>query len=169
MTAVIPAYNSASTLPRAIESVLRQTVQPALIVVDDGSTDDTQEVLRRYGPKITVIHQANAGAGAARSAGTLRAKTDLIAYLDADDVWHDDKIERQLPLFSDPQVGLVSAAGQWIDPAGHVTHVSRPALHGHVTRQLLMRNSVVTSSVVVRRSCMERLSTLFRPDSRLLT
>jgi glycosyltransferase involved in cell wall biosynthesis len=164
VSAVIPAYNSAATLPRAIDSVLRQTVPVQVIVVDDGSTDGTPELLRGYGARITVIRQPNAGAGAARSLGTKAARTDLIAFLDADDAWHPDKLEKQLGAFSDPEVGLCGAAAQWIDETGAVMRVWRPALNGYLTRQLLARNFIITSSAVVRRTCIERVSPLFKPD-----
>jgi glycosyltransferase involved in cell wall biosynthesis len=165
VSAVIPTYNSARTLTRAIESVLNQTVPPqSVIVVDDGSTDETPVVLRAYGSRITVISQPNAGAGAARSAGTRATRTDFIAYLDADDAWHSDKLEKQLAAFADPDVGLCGTAAQWIDETGAVTRVWKPSLSGHRTRELLARNFIVTSSAIVRRSHVERMSTLFKSD-----
>ena len=164
VSTVIPAYNSAKTLPRAIESALRQSVETRVIVVDDGSTDDTHDVLRRCGAGVRVISQKNAGAGAARSVGTKLADTDLIAYLDADDAWHPEKLERQIAVFSDPEVGLSSTASQWIDGNGDIIRISRPELHGYVTDRLILRNPIVTSSVVVRRTFIQRMSPLFRPD-----
>jgi glycosyltransferase involved in cell wall biosynthesis len=164
VTAVIPAYNSAKTLPRAIESAIRQSVKPRVIVVDDGSTDDTPEVLKSYGTHITVIRQANQGAGAARAAGTRAAKSDLVAYLDADDAWHPNKLEKQLTVFSDPDIGLSSTAGQWIDENGSIIRVSKPSAYGHMTRELLFRNVIVTSSVVVRKSAIEQLKPIFKPE-----
>ncbi len=161
---VIPAYNSARTLPRALESALSQSVRTRIIVVDDGSTDDTPAVLRSYGSSIDVFRQQNGGAGAARTVGTRLADTDLIAYLDADDAWHPGKLQRQLRVFADPEVGLASSAAQWIDSEGTVVRVSRPTLHGRVTRELFLRNPIVTSSVVVRRAFIDRLPVLFRPD-----
>jgi glycosyltransferase involved in cell wall biosynthesis len=164
VTAVIPAYNSAKTLPRAIESVIRQTVRPRLIVVDDGSTDGTPELLKSYEGNITVIRQANSGTGAARAAGTHAANTDLIAYLDADDAWHPNKIQKQLTVFSDPEIGLSSTAGQWIDESGSIIRVSKPRAYGYLTRELLFRNFIVTSSVVVRKRAIERLRPMFKPE-----
>jgi glycosyltransferase involved in cell wall biosynthesis len=164
VSAVIPAYNSAATLARAIDSVLRQTVPAQVIVVDDGSTDDTSALLQSYGSRISVIRQQNGGAGAARSAGTKAARTDLIAYLDADDAWHPDKLERQLGAFGDPEVGLCGAAAQWIDETGAIVRVWRPALNGYLTRELLARNFITTSSAVVRRTHIERVSPLFKPE-----
>jgi len=164
ISTVIPTYNGAKTLARAIDSALSQSIQSRVIVVDDGSTDDTTAVLRKYGSRISVIRQQNAGTGSARTAGTRAADTDLIAYLDADDAWHPGKLERQIGVFVDSEVGLASSAAQWIDQSGEVIRVSRPALSGHVTRELFLRNPIVTSSVVVRRAFIERLSTLFRSD-----
>jgi glycosyltransferase involved in cell wall biosynthesis len=164
VSAVIPTYNSAGTLSRAIDSVLRQTVPATVIVVDDGSTDETAQLLKSYDSRITVIRQKNAGAGAARSAGTRAARTDLIAYLDADDAWHPDKLEKQLDAFRDPEVGLCGAASQWIDASGAILRVYNPAISGYITREMLARNYVITSSAVVRRAHLERLSALFKPE-----
>ena len=164
VSAVIPTYNSAGTVSRAIDSVLRQTIPVTTIVVDDGSTDSTPSILRQYGSRIRVIRQENAGAGAARSAGTLAATTDLVAYLDADDAWHPDKIENQIPEFDDPEVGLCAAAAQWIDENGAILRVWKPAIRGYITRELLGKNFIITSSAVVRRAHLSRVSTLFKPD-----
>jgi glycosyltransferase involved in cell wall biosynthesis len=93
---VIPAFNAAETIADAIESVLRQTVQPERIVlVDDGSTDKTGEIAQRYGPIVFVIRQANAGGSAATNHGIDAVETPLLACLDADDIWLADKIARQ--------------------------------------------------------------------------
>lgn len=103
---VIPAYNSAAWLGDAIRSVLEQS-RPArrIIVVDDGSTDEIYSVLRRFEGKIEVVrHAANRGLPAARNSGILAGDSELVAFLDADDVWAGDKLEKQLPEFagSDP-------------------------------------------------------------------
>lgn len=88
VTAVIPAYNRAHLLPRAIESVLAQTSPPReVIVVDDGSTDDTSAVVSSYGGRVRYVHQTNAGGAAARNRGVGEANTEWIAFLDSDDVW----------------------------------------------------------------------------------
>ena len=96
ISAVIPAYNSAAHIQRALDSVLTQT-RPAdeIIVVDDGSTDGTAEIVRSYGDKVRLIEQANSGASAARNAGILAATGDWIALLDADDEWLPEKLKMQ--------------------------------------------------------------------------
>lgn len=90
---IIPAYNSATTLARAIDSVLAQSY-PAqeIIVVDDGSTDRTFEVVARYGEKVRYIRQDNAGVSSARNRGALAASGDWLAFLDADDWYYPDRL-----------------------------------------------------------------------------
>ncbi|MEI8064356.1 MAG: glycosyltransferase family A protein, partial [Verrucomicrobiota bacterium] len=93
---VIPAYNAQDYLGAAIESVLNQTLPPLeIIVIDDGSTDDTRERLRIYEGRIRYYRQKNQGIGASRNFGISFAKGDWIALLDADDVWHPRKLECQ--------------------------------------------------------------------------
>jgi glycosyltransferase involved in cell wall biosynthesis len=96
ISVVIPAYNSAAHIGRAIDSVLAQTQPPAeIIVVDDGSTDDTPRIVQGYGDQVRRIEQANAGASAARNTGILAARGDWIALLDADDEWLPTKLALQ--------------------------------------------------------------------------
>lgn len=112
VTAVIAVYNGADLLRRSIESVLRQTEPVAeLIVVDDGSTDDTAGVARSYGDAVRYVRQENRGVAAARNAGVERAKTTWVAFLDHDDEWLPTKVERQLDrLRSCPDAALCYSA-----------------------------------------------------------
>jgi glycosyltransferase involved in cell wall biosynthesis len=97
---VIPAYNAAGTITAAIESVIAQTVQPKeIIVVDDGSTDETAAVLAEMRRPITILHQTNQGPGSATTAGIAQTTARYIATLDADDLWLPHKIERQAQCF----------------------------------------------------------------------
>lgn len=97
VSVIIPTYNRARLISEAIESILAQTYKHIeLIVVDDGSTDDTQVVLSSYGDKIRVILQQNAGPAIARNRGISIAKGDIIAFLDSDDQWLPTKLERQV-------------------------------------------------------------------------
>ena len=99
VSAIIPTYNRAGTIERAVNSVLAQTWKPIeVIVVDDGSKDQTVEVLAKYGDKIRVIRQANAGPSAARNAGIKAARGEIITFLDSDDAWLPEKTERQVKL-----------------------------------------------------------------------
>jgi glycosyltransferase involved in cell wall biosynthesis len=99
VSTIIPTYNRASLVPEAIDSVLAQTYRHIeIIVIDDGSTDGTLEALKRYGNQIQVISQPNAGPAAARNRGIRAAKGELIAFLDSDDLWLPEKLERQVNL-----------------------------------------------------------------------
>ena len=95
-TVVIPAYNAAETIGDAIDSIVAQTLPPTeIIVVDDGSTDATVEVVRSMRGPIRLIRQDNQGAGSATTLGISEVKTPLLATLDADDLWLPKKIQRQ--------------------------------------------------------------------------
>ena len=96
ITVVIPAYNSEKYIARAIDSVLTQTHKPdEIIVVDDGSTDNTSEIARKYEPSVKLIQQQNAGASVARNTGIEAATSEWIAFLDADDEWLPEKLKLQ--------------------------------------------------------------------------
>jgi len=98
VTALIPTYNRRTQVLRAIDSVIAQTLPvDEIIVVDDGSTDGSDETIReRYGPRVVLIRQENAGVSAARNRGVREAKGDWVAFLDSDDTWLPTKIERQV-------------------------------------------------------------------------
>ena len=99
ISVVIPAYNSGASVERAINSVLRQRCPgDEVIVVDDGSTDDTGEVVCKFGDKVKYIRQKNSGASSARNMGVRAASGKWIAFLDADDEWKDDYLNMQVAL-----------------------------------------------------------------------
>lgn len=105
---IIPVYNGESFIERAIQSVLAQTyTNYEIIVVNDGSTDGTGDVLGRYGNIIKVIDQVNGGVSSARNAGLSHANGRYIAYLDADDQWEPCKLERYLTVFNEHQVDFI--------------------------------------------------------------
>ncbi|HWO33294.1 MAG TPA: glycosyltransferase, partial [Candidatus Acidoferrum sp.] len=99
VSVVIPTYNRAELVCQAIVNVFQQTYSNfELIIVDDGSTDDTQSRLRQFGERIRVITQANAGAPIARNRGIEAARGEIIAFQDSDDLWKPTKLERQVAL-----------------------------------------------------------------------
>jgi glycosyltransferase involved in cell wall biosynthesis len=100
ISCIVPAFNAERYLGEALDSILAQTWRPIeVIVVDDGSADDTAQVAKRYGERITYICQANAGPAAARNRGLDAATGAYVAFLDADDVWHEEKLSRQMARF----------------------------------------------------------------------
>lgn len=99
VSAIIPAYNREATVAKAVESALAQTYRDLeVIVVDDGSKDGTLDALSNFGSAIRVVRQANAGPSAARNRGVAEAKGRIVAFLDSDDCWLPEKIERQAAL-----------------------------------------------------------------------
>ena len=108
VSAVIPSYNRAHRLPSAITSVLRQRLTDVeIVLVDDGSTDNTRAVVAEYGSLVKYIFQPNAGVGAARNTGVRHATGEFVAFLDSDDRWQDFKMDVQLALLrAHPEVGL---------------------------------------------------------------
>lgn len=97
ISVIIPTYNAANYLPEAIESVLSQKYPNIeIIIIDDGSTDNTVDVLKPYSDKIVYHYQDNGGPAAARNYGLQIAQGEIMAFLDADDLWPEDKLERQL-------------------------------------------------------------------------
>lgn len=101
VAAVIPAYNAAATLRRAISSVLGQTEPPnEVIIVDDGSTDGTRAIALEYGSAVRCLSQPNGGASAARNRGIEASRADWVAFLDADDEWRPEKLARQRALLA---------------------------------------------------------------------
>ena len=108
---ILPTYNREKYLEKAIKSVLCQTYKNYdLIIIDDGSTDNTDKVIKRYinNPKIIFIKQSNKGAAAARNAGIKICSGDYIAFIDSDDIWKKRKLEYQLKIFDMlPDIGLV--------------------------------------------------------------
>jgi glycosyltransferase involved in cell wall biosynthesis len=102
ISAVIPTYNSAAFIRKTLESVLGQTLPPdEILVMDDGSTDDTVAILASYKPRIIVLQQENGGVAAARNKLCSHATGDLVAFLDHDDLWHPDYLRTQCRLFAE--------------------------------------------------------------------
>jgi GT2 family glycosyltransferase len=127
VSVIVPTYNRAYCLPRALDSVRAQSYAHfEVVLIDDGSSDGTAElVARRYGHdgRIRYFHQANRGVTAARNAGLAQARGDYIALLDSDDAWLPWKLELQLTCFRQcPEVGMVWTDMQALDPQGNVVN-----------------------------------------------
>jgi len=163
VSVIIPTYNRAHLVGRAIRSVLNQTFQDfEIIVVDDGSTDNTEEVVKSFNdPRIRYIrHEQNRGGSAARNTGIRAASGEYIAFLDSDDEWLPEKLARQVQLLraSDETVGLVYTRVCYFDSTGKRHPGPVPKARGYVWQALLEENVIGTaSSVIVRKACFDRV------------
>ncbi|RKY40901.1 MAG: hypothetical protein DRP85_07620 [Candidatus Makaraimicrobium thalassicum] len=172
VSVVIPAYNRAGLTVRTVESVLNQTYENIeIIVVDDGSTDDTRERLRPYAGRIRYVYKRNGGASSARNLGIRLATGDYIGLLDCDDIYLPGKIEKSVNYLEErPDTGFVHTPIYLIDEEDTVLRsVSffESRRTGWISRRLLLRNFIANSTVVARRSCFEKAGlfdeTIFNP------
>ncbi len=163
VSVVIPTYNCAHYLEQAIESVMNQTYRDLeIIVLDDGSTDDTSQVVRKYEGSINYIRQENRGLPAARNSAIKASSGEFIALLDADDWWEPAKLAEQVPILDkDPELCLVYSDLEVVYDDGSITPsflASRPiAASGYVFDQLLQSSFILPSTVLLRRSCLEQV------------
>jgi glycosyltransferase involved in cell wall biosynthesis len=157
---IIPTYNRAHFLPDAIESVFAQTYRNwELIVVDDGSTDNTKEVVEKYGSRVRYFYQENKGPGAARNLGIRQARGEYIAFLDSDDMWMPEKLERQVRLFErEPDVGLAGCGCYYVDEGGTVRGAEQaPYTIDHKDMQVRCALVGSTDAAMARRVCFEEV------------
>ena len=158
ITVIIPTYNRVSLLRRALESVLAQTLAAAqVIVVDDGSTDDTSEMISRDFPGVEYLHQANQGVSAARNRGLEKAIQPWIAFLDSDDEWLPKKLEKQMRALEENSTLLFCHTEEiWIRNGRRVNAMSKHAKHGgDIFEYCLGLCCVSPSSVVIHREIFD--------------
>ncbi|HUU43234.1 MAG TPA: glycosyltransferase, partial [Planctomycetota bacterium] len=173
VSVVMPAYNTGRFIAQAIRSVLRQTwTHWELIVIDDGSTDDTAAVVATFSdPRIRCISRENTGLSAARNEGIRRARGEYIAFLDSDDLWFPEKLAAQAKILEeDPEAGLTYSNYWFVDEDGVRTGAPRFSFarlaDGWCLEKLLVRNAVLgPTTVVLRRSVLDRVG-LFHTDLR---
>jgi glycosyltransferase involved in cell wall biosynthesis len=172
---ILPAFNGSRVIRRALDSAFVQRVPLRVIVVDDGSTDDSAQIARSYGERVTVISQANRGVSGARNTGLAEARAPYIAFLDQDDVWEPGKLERQLEvLVAVPDVGLVFTDMQLLEDDGKIVedgflHATAPyatlaktslgraafVLSERLADAVVRFNFISPSTVVARREALE--------------
>ena len=170
---IIPCYNSSKYIRKTLDSVLNQNYKDLEIVaIDDGSKDETKKILESYVPKIRVLsHPSNANLGQAASSnlGIIETKSDLIAFLDSDDIWYPNKIEEQVKIFQKySDVGLVYTNGYVIDESDKILYKLLPDdfqeenIHGEILLKCYIKTP---STVMVKREELKKIG-LFKPYLR---
>lgn len=161
VSVIVPLYNSAKVLEETLRSILAQTYRNIeVLLIDDGSKDETPAVARRFAledDRVRYLPKENGGVGSARNFGIEHSQGELIALCDHDDLWDPNKLERQIPSFENPRVGLVCCGSRamYKDDQGSVLRVSshrRFLTENHFDR-LLEKNRVPACTAVVRKEC----------------
>jgi glycosyltransferase involved in cell wall biosynthesis len=161
VTTIIPTYNRAARVLEAIRSVLAQSyTDHEVVVVDDGSTDDTEAAIRReFGERVRYVYKQNGGVSAARNHGIEHAKGELIAFLDSDDQWMPDKLARQIDFLDrHPSYGMVLTELLVVMSDGRETVGRRRAslpVNGWILSDVLRDPRLAPSSVLVRRAVLD--------------
>jgi glycosyltransferase involved in cell wall biosynthesis len=159
ISVLIPTYHRGQLLAATLHSALTQTwSELEIIVIDDASTDDTYAVACSVqDARLRVVrHMQNLGVSAALNTGIQAAQGDLIAILEHDDIWLPEKLARQIPLFDNPEVGLVYCGVAMVAEEGEIGRTA-PLKRGDIYEELLFKSYITTSSsVVVRRACFEQ-------------
>jgi glycosyltransferase involved in cell wall biosynthesis len=161
---ITATYNMARFLPATIESCLGQTyLNIQYIIVNDGSNDDTKDVIKPYerDPRLMVIDQENTGQSSARNKGLAAAKGKYVCFLDGDDVWDPNKVQAQVSAFEmlPLSVGVIHTREHLIDETGTVieSHPPRQCKSGSITAELFINNFVGFSTAMIRRPCIEKI------------
>jgi glycosyltransferase involved in cell wall biosynthesis len=165
VSVIIPTYNCGVYLGRAIDSVLSQSYRDyEILVVDDGSTDDTPSLASAYGDKIRYLRQENRGLSAARNRALIDSNGEFIAYLDADDIWCPQKLAQQVEFLDAHQdCGLLHSDVSVIDEKDQVIHArfnmetARPVPKDRCKYDILRRCHIQIATVIERRKCIEKI------------
>jgi glycosyltransferase involved in cell wall biosynthesis len=160
VSVIIPTYNRAWVIKEAIDSVLTQDyTEFELIVVDDGSTDQTFDVLDAYGNDIKVLSQKNKGVSAARNRGIAEASGNFIAFLDSDDLWHPQKLSSQIDFFNQTPDALICQTEEvWIRNGLRVNPKKRHKKpSGMIFKPSLRLCLVSPSAVMIRRHLFDKV------------
>jgi glycosyltransferase involved in cell wall biosynthesis len=155
VSVIIPTYNRGWILKDAIESVVTQTFSDVeLIVVDDGSTDNTKEILDQYKHQIKVIHQANKGVSAARNAGITASIGKYIAFLDSDDIWLPEKLSCQVDFFSsNPDAQICQTEEIWMKNGKKINQKKKhKKISGYIFERSLALCLVSPSAVMIKKN-----------------
>jgi glycosyltransferase involved in cell wall biosynthesis len=160
VSVIVPAYNSAAYTVETVESVLGQTYRDfELIVVDDGSTDNTREAMERFGDQIQYVYKENGGACSTRNMGIGMARGEYVACLDCDDLWLPEKLQRSVEaLDAHSDWGLVFNHCYLIDAAGEIVGLTNYKFKlQNPYRELLHDNFIGSPTILMRRSCLDQV------------
>jgi glycosyltransferase involved in cell wall biosynthesis len=158
VSVIIPTFNRSAMVREAVESVISQTCgEFELIVVDDGSTDDTVAALEPYSARLRLVRQENRGVSAARNSGAAVARGELLAFLDSDDLWLPEKLAVQLSyLRTFPEAAVCHTEELWIRSGRRVNPRKKHAkAEGRAFVRLLRESLISPSSVILRRSVFD--------------
>lgn len=161
VSVVIPCYNGAAYLRETLESVVHQTAHPLeVVLVDDGSTDGSAEIAEAFGPPVRVIRQENQGESVARNRGIEEARGEWVAFLDADDIWKPEKLERQLDVATSNVIAVHTAFFKFGERSLVVDPGRQPPEERYSLRRICVTgNPCAPSSLLVRRNCPVRFPT----------
>jgi glycosyltransferase involved in cell wall biosynthesis len=160
ISVIIPSFNRASVLPRALNSVLAQTRGAAeIIVVDDGSSDGTNALVERNYPGVKLLTQGNRGVSSARNAGVSLSTGEWLAFLDSDDEWLPEKLNHQLACVRDnPHISLIHSDEIWIRRGVRVNPMRKHRKYGgKIFEYCLPRCVISPSAVMMSRSLFDRV------------
>ena len=160
ISVIVPTYNRVHQLPRALDSILCQSCSPKeIIVVDDGSTDETSALMTSEYPEIVFIQQQNTGVSSARNVGIKRASGDWIAFLDSDDEWLPEKLEIQMKaLYENPGEKICHTNEIWIRNGKRVNPKKKhEKFGGWIFQKCLPLCCISPSSVIIHKSIFKEI------------
>ncbi|GDY24770.1 hypothetical protein AHAT_06600 [Agarivorans sp. Toyoura001] len=173
VSVIVPVYNGATYLNKTVDAILSQSYENLeLVLINDGSIDESKELINLMAdsdPRVIALHCANGGVAAARNVGIKNSSGELIAFCDQDDLWLTEKLEKQVPLFAEPQIGLV-----YCGSFAHYTDLNKTVnpdfsrnKKGWVFDSLVQENMLTCCTAVVRREALSKIGG-FDPDRALM-
>ena len=173
VSVIIPFYNGEKHINETVQSILKQTFTNfELLIVNDGSATSSNQCLSNLSnldSRIKVYNKVNGGVACARQFGINQATSDLIAFCDQDDLWLPTKLEKQVPLFTNPDVGLIfcGAIEDHITESRKVKLPFYETFRGNIFESLLQRNEIVSCTAVARKNLLLKVDA-FDPDRNLM-
>ena len=166
VSVILTTYNGATRgyLNSAIESVLNQTFKDyELIIVDDGSTDNTKSSCSKFltRPNVSYLYKENGGPASARNIGVKKSKGEFICFIDDDDLWNQNKLEKQVNFFrnqSDKKIGMIYTSIEFIYKNGKAKRIKFSNTNGNIYKELFLENIInATSSVMIKKNVFDKV------------